>query len=263
MLPRVNLVRGDKADFLLFSTNDTISVALYADGIWDGHLIEISRLFHADTQSPLVLDIGANLGAYAIPVAKEIAAQGGEVFCYEPQRIIYYQLCGNIFLNRLDNVHAFQMAIGAQDGEISIPTVDYLKTFNVGGFSLDSAIRQATNYVVTKEGQDVFVPLISLDSLSLPRSPCLVKIDVEGMDLQVLSGGKEFFARNNFPPILFEAWPFDFYAEEKQKIFELLHGWGYVTHPIMKDDFIAQHPSYPRQVAFSLKDGILYMQRTR
>ena len=62
MLPRVNLARGDEADYLLFATNDLISRRLVQGGGWEPHLVQVTRTFTAGIQRPLVLDVGANLG---------------------------------------------------------------------------------------------------------------------------------------------------------------------------------------------------------
>src|SRR4029077_11690267 len=99
MLPRVNLIRTDDTDYLMFSTGDAISATVYKNGFWAKLITDISLTFCGDIDAPFVLDIGANLGSYALPIAQKIAAMHGTVFAYEPQRIVFYQLCGNVFLN--------------------------------------------------------------------------------------------------------------------------------------------------------------------
>jgi len=59
---------------------------------------------------------------------------------FEPQRIIYYQLCGNIVLNRLDNFRAFNQAVGDSDGDIEMPEINYENNVNIGAFSLEKII---------------------------------------------------------------------------------------------------------------------------
>jgi len=48
---------------MLFSTDVAISNVLYRTGQWEDYLLIISRIFLKDIKNPLVLDIGANLGA--------------------------------------------------------------------------------------------------------------------------------------------------------------------------------------------------------
>jgi FkbM family methyltransferase len=262
MLPRVNMVRCDNVDYLLFSSQDSISETIYNTGSWAAPLITISRMFYCDVASPLILDIGANLGAYCIPVAKEIAGNDGSVYAFEPQRIVFYQLCGNVFLNRLDNVHAFMRAIGDADGVVNIPNVDYATSTNIGAFSLDEEIRDRLNAIkiIGQTGTDI--PISRLDSLDLPRSPCLIKLDVEGLELKVLSGGRKFLQENRFPPILLEAWNLDWFAARRLTLLGFLNELGYTIFEIGQE-IVAQHPAFDRFVEFRVVSGIINMQRTK
>ncbi|PUE59831.1 hypothetical protein B9Z44_09725 [Limnohabitans curvus] len=131
MLPRVNNIRTETGEFLLFSTEDYISRHLYAKGSWDPHLLTISRLIYKKLSTPVILDIGANLGAYSVPVAREIMETGGQIYAFEPQRIVYYQLCGNVVLNRLDNVFTYNVALGSTERQIEIPALDFEQSDNV------------------------------------------------------------------------------------------------------------------------------------
>ncbi|MSO70388.1 MAG: hypothetical protein EXQ98_08980 [Alphaproteobacteria bacterium] len=65
----------------------------------------------------------------------------GKVTSFEAQRVVYYQLCGNIYLNRLDNVFAHHLAIGDSIGHIDGPVLDYATETNIGALSLDRNIR--------------------------------------------------------------------------------------------------------------------------
>ena len=136
MLPTVTLVPCKDLNFLLFDTNDLISANLKKIGVWEDGLVEISKFLLHSIPQPLVLDIGANLGAYCVPLAKEIASSGGLIFAYEPQRIVYYQLCGNIFVNSLDNIFAFNLALGDESGVVQIPENNYSICENIGAFSI-------------------------------------------------------------------------------------------------------------------------------
>jgi FkbM family methyltransferase len=263
VLPKIDVVRCQDADYLLLATDDAISQHLRHRGTWEPHLVAISRMFVHGIAEPLVLDIGANLGAYAVPLAKAIDGAKGTIYAYEPQRVVYYQLCGNIFLNRLDNVYAYCTAIGDTDGTIGIPALDFARTRNVGGFSLLDDVRTKTDYVALQNAlPPVETPLSRLDSLRLAKAPCLLKIDVEGYDRKVLAGGVGLLESGHFPPLLFEAWNFDWYKAEKDALFELLHRLGYEITAIFADDYVAQHPSHAVHIDF-VTDGSGRFNMTR
>ena len=228
MLPRVSLVRGDDVDYLLFSTRDAVSSSVFFNGSWASPLLAISRLFYQGINNPFIMDIGANLGVYSIPVAKDIQAQGGLVYAFEPQRIIYYQLCGNVFLNRLDNVHTYCKALGDEEGLIQLPAIDYNKSANIGGFSIDESIRDITHSVETiKDKFEPEIPMVKLDNVNVPSSPCLIKIDVEGLELKVLSGGQQFLEKHSYPPLLLEAWSNDWFEKDRKELLDFIEGLGY------------------------------------
>ena len=70
----------------------------------------------------------------------------------------------------------------------------------------------------------------------------LIKVDVESMEYYVLRGGLGTIIRNNYPPILFELWPVNFYGMTQEKHdrlqnfledlgYEILWKWGdFETH---------------------------------
>jgi FkbM family methyltransferase len=254
MLPRVNHIKCNDADYLLFATNDAISLSLYSTGQWESHLLSISRMFYKNMESPVILDIGANLGAYSIPIAKEIQRAGGMVFGFEPQRIIFYQLCGNIFLNRLDNYMPFNQAVSDEQGLVEIPEIDYEKNRNIGAFSLDKKSREFHRIENSMKEQSCRVPSIKLDHFSC-RSPTLIKIDVEGYEINVLKGGAQFLETHKFPPILFEAWNFDWFKEKRDELMQYITRLGYNITSISTMDYIAQHPGNPVEVKFSLREN--------
>ena len=134
----------------------------------------------------VALDIGANFGSHTIPMA-QFAGPTGAVHAFEPQRIPFQILCGNVALNELGNVRALPQAVGAAAGKIKIPPLDYAGRNNFGGIPLGGA-----------DGEDVEV--ITLDALALPKLR-LAKIDVEGMELDVLLGARATLARCR--PILY------------------------------------------------------------
>lgn len=135
----------------------------------------------------VVVEAGANIGTHTVPLSQRVGNRGA-VWAFEPQRIIFQTLCANLALNSLSNVFARQAALGAAAGSIVVPPLDYTSSNNFGGLGLG-------NY---EQGE--VVPVITIDSLSLNRLN-LLKVDVEGMELQVLQGAVETIRRHR--PLLY------------------------------------------------------------
>ncbi len=127
-----------------------------------------------------VVEVGANIGAHTVPLAR-LAGPAGRVLAFEPQRAIFQMLCANLALNGLGQVEATQAALGAAAGTLHVPEADYTGAGNFGGIAL-----------ATEGGAPV--PVMTLDSLGLPALR-LLKVDVEGMEAEVLSGGRDTIAR--------------------------------------------------------------------
>lgn len=264
MLPQANIIDCKEARYILFNTNDAISMTLYKSGQWEEQLLMLSRFFIDGTDAPVILDIGANLGAYSIPLAKSIQPKGGVIYGYEPQKTVYYQLCGNIVLNRLDNYEALNCAVGEESGFIDIPSIDYDEHHNVGGFSLikeyreGQGIDQYCNYK-----KSIKTPMITLDSITIPKSPSLVKIDVEGYELNVLKGGKKFLEQHCYPPLLFEVWGYEWFTMQSRELLSYIVELGYDITKI-GSEYVAQHPANPVRIGFQTQEsGGITMIRLR
>jgi FkbM family methyltransferase len=262
MLPRVNLVRAETGEFLTFG-HDFIAQHLFSKGQWEEGLIAITNVFLAGIDKPLVLDIGANLGAYAVPIAKAVQQVGGDVIAIEAQRIIYYQLCGNIFLNRLDNLTALHFAIGHERGTLDLPRPNYAVMGNVGGFSVERKFREHNGTQAAMTTETERVQMLPLDELEVPRAPDFIKIDVEGFELNVLQGAKAFLARHNFPPLFFEAWSEDWFAADKRELLSFVRGLGYRITELMGYDHIAQHPAHRVAISFERNATGFNLARTK
>ena len=137
----------------------------------------------------VALDIGANFGSHTVPMA-QLVGPTGFVHAFEPQRILFQIVSGNVVLNELLNVRTLQLAVGRAVGRLKAPPVDYRARNNFGGIALN------VDYGFHHEE----ISVITLDHLGL-NSLRFAKIDVEGMELDVLLGAAATLARCR--PILY------------------------------------------------------------
>jgi FkbM family methyltransferase len=149
------------------------------------------QLFRAVVQpGQTVLDVGANIGAHSVALARLVTATG-KVLAFEPQRDLFYALCGNVAQNNLPQVRCYLAAVGETPGTIAVPELDGDAQQNYGGVGLADGLGSARSEPVT---------LMRIDELQLPACH-FIKVDVEGMEERVLMGAEHTIRR--FRPLLY------------------------------------------------------------
>jgi FkbM family methyltransferase len=223
MIPNCELIKADNTQFLVFKGQDLISNHLKQE-LYENNVHQLALKILMDKPDGLVLDIGANLGTFCVPLAQKIPQLTFHAF--EPQRIVSYQLCANIIINSLDNVYTYELALSNENGSIDLTMPDYTKETNIGAFSIDSEVR-GNEYECSTVNATDRIDLVPLDYLTFDNVR-LIKVDVEGHELEVLKGGIETIKANDYPPIIFEAWAWKPWFQEKRKtLFDYLEGHGY------------------------------------
>lgn len=135
----------------------------------------------------VVLDIGANIGVHTLFFAGAVGP-GGLVIAFEPQRLIHQTLCANMALNSIENTICLQSAVADKPGSMAVPLLNPREAQNFGGLELGSHDR----------GDQVAVTAI--DGMGLKRCD-FIKIDAEGMEVEVVRGGRRTLARDQ--PVLY------------------------------------------------------------
>lgn len=150
-----------------------------------------SRLLVANSggDSPVMLDIGANVGLHSIRLAwaKSLA----RVYAFEPVTANFQVMCKNIARNHLESrIEPIHAAVGAEDGTVAI-----------------SAGYGTGNWVGATDSRALeTVQVVSIDSFVSERGlhrVNLIKCDAEGYELPVLRGGRRCLAELR-PKLLLE-----------------------------------------------------------
>lgn len=179
---------------MVYSTNDLFvgkSFDLYGEYA-EGEIGTIRRFLKpGDT----AVDAGANIGAHAVAMAQMVGPTG-KVHAAEPVRRNFMLLCTNLCLSGLDNVLVHQAAFAAKAGAMTLDAVDFTKPGNFGGISL----KGQSDVKIGRTGAAEQVACLAIDDLKLAACR-LIKIDVEGMESEVLAGAAQTLKR--FKPVLY------------------------------------------------------------
>lgn len=204
---------------------DLISANLALHGHYEWDVVNLCAMIAGGYESGVVLDIGANIGTVTVPMAK--AHPNYEIHAWEPQRVVFQQLCGNVALNHCHNVHAYNKAVSSAVGCVDIDMPDYNTNTNIGAWSMSFKVRE-NSQEAKAGGKQEAVECIKLDDLAFEWPIRLIKMDVEGSELPVLVGGTDFLKAHKYPPIVYESWTqFEWYQETAEEIKSLLTEVGY------------------------------------
>jgi FkbM family methyltransferase len=160
-----------------------ISKSLELYGEWS--FGEIDLLAKILKKTDTIVEAGANIGAHTVFLAKDVLPDG-KVLAFEPRRIIFQTLCGNLAANGIENVHAFHCGLGEERKHQTEGKMDFSSKLNAGGYSL-GAIPGAEESIKIEKLDDIINPE---DCISL------IKADVEGHELQILKGATNLIKRD-------------------------------------------------------------------
>lgn len=230
-MSRLKLHTARHGDLFHFADDSVIGAALGRYGEWAEQ--ELYLLHQLVRPGDTVIDAGANVGCHALALARFVG-NAGRVIAIEAQPAMFDLLATNVTLNSAGCVRCVFALADRASGATSFALDLAAPAGNYGAVSFaDGQRRQAV-------GARLPVAVLALDDLGLDRC-ALVKIDVEGMELEVLQGAQRLLLECA-PHLYFEQ------ATDKQRaqIFELLRGMGYqlywhVANPFNRANFHGAH----------------------
>jgi FkbM family methyltransferase len=131
----------------------------------------------------VIVDGGANIGFFTVPVAHRTQGRGTRIISFEPQRQLFQALGGSLAINGYRHVYLHNCGLGAEPGQAELPAVDYSVAQDFGTVALSDET------TVDEHGwmADRVVDITSIDAMALPRLD-FFKLDVEGYEIPALTG---------------------------------------------------------------------------
>jgi FkbM family methyltransferase len=212
---------------------DSVQRSLFYSGTFEPNTSTLikSHLAPGDT----FLDVGANVGHYTFLAARE-AGPSGRIHAIEASRETADTLAADVRSNGLEAfVSVHNVAAGATEGRAALREGDELSP--VG-----------TRYIEQGVGGDVAV--VPLDELLPDSSPAVIKIDVEGADLQALRGMQRMIERAHPRLIVVEADDalLGRFGDSIASLTGYMEALAYVGEPIAEK-------WHAPSIAFKLRDG--------
>jgi beta-1,4-mannosyl-glycoprotein beta-1,4-N-acetylglucosaminyltransferase len=215
------------------------------DGLcWESHIVNfLKNNTHPDS---VFIDIGSNYGWHSI-IASKLC---NRVYSFEPQKLMHDIQKMSICKNNIDNIILDNNALGNEDKESQMESIDYLNnSVNIGDLSIG------------KGGENITIK--RLDSYQFDRVD-IIKIDVQGYEKFILEGGKKTIEENR--PILiveFEEFQLNKFDYSCKDLFDMIRDMDYEIYYLEYEypsDHVCVHKDMIKD--FELNNKILPLEKS-
>ena len=215
---------------LRLDLNDLVQATIAEHGFYEPEVWEALAEFA--TGNDVLWDIGGHVGGVAIRAALNPSVR--RVHCFEPNPRTAARLLENLKLNPQLPVTHHPVALGDKD---ETRQLHFGESKNIG---LASVVLKPT-------GDSVPVECATADGLiaaGKAEPPTLMKIDVEGFELQVLVGAKRLLSSGAVKAIVFEAEADAAGRMEADAVSALLTSFGYEIRHLQRPDGLSTRENY-------------------
>lgn len=169
----------------------------------------------------IILDIGANIGAMAVHLAR--THKNASIYAFEPIPNNFITIKRIIRRYKINNITLIESALGDETGTIEM-VMPMQKSAKLQGLShvLHQSITE------NNEGEKFLTPITTLDNFfiekNIEKPITAIKMDVENFEYFVLNGSKEILKK--YKPVIYcELWE----NKNREDCFSLLKELGYET----------------------------------
>jgi FkbM family methyltransferase len=219
-VPKAGLILiRNRFGLLAVQNDDLLAIAYYSSGELPepGTVAVIEKLLQP---GDCFVDAGANIGIYSLIAAHRVGAKG-KVIAVEPTPSTIKALRATLAVNGLSEIVDIQeCALGDQDGRAML----HLEITSGHNSLLPSSLDDGgTHDVAVRRG----------DAVVGDRMPALIKVDVEGWELEVLRGFADVLDRSPETSLIVEYSP-EHIQRHGMSVDEWLHGLGALKRRVWK-----------------------------
>jgi FkbM family methyltransferase len=198
------IIHTKSGNYFVPNIIEAIGFDLFVNGCYENGLIDL--IIKETPMNGIFIDVGANIGTISIPLA--LKRPDIKIVSFEASQKLFQILKNNIQLNNIENILIENYGVFDKDGEI-LNFQNDLTFFGKGKVSTDSVV--GLNQITSVES-------ITLDSYFPDKIHGVLKIDVEGAELNVLKGFQRHLKTNDLI-IIYEDWE-DTFSNDMQTSIE-------------------------------------------
>lgn len=180
---------------------------------------ESKVIFNKVKDGDVILDVGANLGYYALNFAQR--SIGGSVYCFEPDPHNFRKLKKNISQNDFSNIKLFNYGLGKESGSFYLGVIDKHNT------GMNSVVSEK-NADIVSQSEIHIKALDQVDEILNLKKIDLIKVDIEGYEYHFLLGARQTITKHH-PLVFMELCDAHLRRQDSSAnaIIELLYDLGY------------------------------------
>jgi len=180
--------KDEWGDRYLLDRSHFLDAYVLVDGAYERRNLAVAR--QSAAESDLFLDIGANFGLYTVPLSRLVPT-----IAFEPDPHTGSQLRANLWLNNCE-ADIRQVAVSDRKG---MAELFLSRTPREGNFGIKNPGTTSLTWNAEHHGRDTIqVPTVTLDDeIAVRGQRILIKVDVEGHEVEVAEGMKRLMANNS------------------------------------------------------------------
>lgn len=196
---------------------------------------EENFLLNLELSGQTVYDVGGDQGIYTLFFADRVGPEG-RVYTFEPNPLSYRRIVANVELNGFKNVEVRPIGLGEKKDRLSFVFPEGEPARGSANSAIGAQIRQEKNV------HTIEIDVNSLDAeitaSALPK-PDMVKIDVEGLEIDVLRGMRETIKAHR-PKMFIEVHGADIQCKEEnaREVVQFLLDAGYTVFHVESEQQI-------------------------